>query len=288
VFGVSIAANLGLGGLSEVALPALAHGPLQTGAAGYGTLVAAFAGGGLAGTLVAAQTRRARRPALIASFGFLSEAAFTALIPYLGGTIAAAAALVGAGALNGLSNVLTITAMQRWAPQALLGRIMGFTLIGSFGIFPVSVLLGAHRPRRRTRHLLPARRPRPRARDLRRAHPKGVARVRHQPGAHRLATAIHHSYRHGARKLTETHMPAMTSIAPRTPPVPIPTAPSRPSGLETSASGDTTAAQNAWVPQTGKPARCRRIHWRLDGRAKQSLGRPRSASKSNRHDAYPW
>lgn len=143
VFGVSIAANLGLGGLSEVALPALAHGPLRDGAAGYGALVAAFAGGALAGTLVAAHARRARRPALVASLGFLGEAAFTAVIPYLGGTVAAATALAGAGALNGLSNVLTITAMQRWAPQALLGRIMGFTLVGSFGIFPVSVLLGA-------------------------------------------------------------------------------------------------------------------------------------------------
>jgi hypothetical protein len=36
----NIAANIGLGGESEVALPALAHGPLHAGAAGYGTISA--------------------------------------------------------------------------------------------------------------------------------------------------------------------------------------------------------------------------------------------------------
>jgi MFS family permease len=143
MFGVSVAANLGFGGMNEVALPSLAHGPLHDGAAGYGALVASLAGGGLVGTLVAAQARRARHPALVASNGFLAEAVLTAVIPYLGGTIPAAAALACTGALNGFSNVLTITALQRWAPRALLGRITGFILLGSFGIFPVSVLLGA-------------------------------------------------------------------------------------------------------------------------------------------------
>jgi MFS family permease len=143
MFGISIAANLGFGGINEVALPALAHGPFHDGAAGYGALVASLAGGGLVGTLVAAQARRARRPAVVASAGFLAEAVLTALVPYLGGTLTAAAMLAGTGFFNGFSNVLTVTAMQRWAPRALLGRIIGFILLGSFGVFPVSVLLGA-------------------------------------------------------------------------------------------------------------------------------------------------
>ena len=85
-----IAANLGSGGLGEVALPALAHGPLHAGAGGYGGLVAAIGGGALLGTLAAAQARRSRRPAMLASAAFLAQAAFMAIIPYLGGALPAA------------------------------------------------------------------------------------------------------------------------------------------------------------------------------------------------------
>jgi MFS family permease len=141
VFALCIAANLGSGGMSEVALPALARGSFRAGATGYGTLVASVAAGALLGTALAAQARRFARPAIVASAGFLGEAVLMAIVPYLGGTIPAAVALIGFGALNGFSNILTITAMQRWAPRALLGRIMGLVMLGSFGIFPVSVLL---------------------------------------------------------------------------------------------------------------------------------------------------
>jgi MFS family permease len=142
IFAITIAANLGSGGMSEVALPALAHGPFRAGATGYGALVASIAGGALVGTLVAAQARRARRPAIVATLAFLAESGFMAATPYLGGTIPAAAALACFGALNGFANVLMITAFQRWAPRELLGRLMGFILLGGFGIFPISVLIG--------------------------------------------------------------------------------------------------------------------------------------------------
>lgn len=142
IFAVTIAANLGSGGMGEVALPSLARGPFRVGATGYGALIAAFGGGALVGTLLAAQARRARHPALLASLAFLAEAVFMALVPYLGGALPAGAALAGLGALNGIGNVVAITGFQRWAPRALLGRLMGFIMLGSFGIFPVSVLLG--------------------------------------------------------------------------------------------------------------------------------------------------
>jgi MFS family permease len=58
---VNIAANLGLGGAAEVALPSLAHGPLHAGSIGFGSLLAALAAGGLLGTLAASQVREARR-----------------------------------------------------------------------------------------------------------------------------------------------------------------------------------------------------------------------------------
>lgn len=140
---INVAANFCAGGESEVALPALAHGPFHGGAAGYGALIAAFGAGALVGTLVAAQMRLPLRPAVVGSLAFLAEAGFMAVVPFLGGTFGAGAALIAFGALNGFGNVTTITAFQRWAPPAMLGRLMSLLLLTSFGVFPVSVALAA-------------------------------------------------------------------------------------------------------------------------------------------------
>jgi predicted MFS family arabinose efflux permease len=139
---VTVAANLGSGGLGEVALPSLARGPFHTGAAGYGALIAALAAGALVGTLVAGRLATPARPAIVASIAYIVEAGFVAVVPYLGSPIPAGVALAVFGGLNGFGNVLTITAFQRWAPSELLGRLMGLVLLASFGIFPVSVALG--------------------------------------------------------------------------------------------------------------------------------------------------
>jgi predicted MFS family arabinose efflux permease len=139
---VTVAANLGSGGISEVALPSLAHGPLHAGAGGFGALLASFGAGALLGTIVAAQARQARRPFFVASFVFLVQAACIAVVPYLG-TIGAGVAMAAFGLLNGFGNVLTITAFQLWAPPQLLGRLFGMLMLASLGIFPVSVALAA-------------------------------------------------------------------------------------------------------------------------------------------------
>jgi predicted MFS family arabinose efflux permease len=140
---VNIAANLGLGGAAEVALPSLARGPLHAGSIGYGGLLAALAVGGLLGTLAASQLRNARRPLMTGSFAFLAGAVAIAVTPYAGGTIAVGAALVAFGVLEGFANVVTITAFQQWAPPTALGRLIGVLMLTSYGVFPVSVALGA-------------------------------------------------------------------------------------------------------------------------------------------------
>jgi predicted MFS family arabinose efflux permease len=99
--------------------------------------------GALLGTLAAGQTRRARRPAATASLAYLAQAACTGVTPYLGSTIAVAAAAAGIGIMNGFGNVMTITAFQQWAPPNLLGRLSGLLMLTSFGLFPISVALAA-------------------------------------------------------------------------------------------------------------------------------------------------
>src|SRR6202034_435898 len=140
---VNVAANLGMGGMSEVALPALAHGPLHAGASGYGAVLAAFGGGALLGTIAAGQLGRLRRPVVVGSLSFLAEEACIAVLLYLSATAAVAAAMAGLGIMNGCGNVLTITAFQRWAPPSALGRLAGLLTLTSFGVFPISVALAA-------------------------------------------------------------------------------------------------------------------------------------------------
>ncbi len=62
-----------------------------------------------------------------------------AIVPYLGSTAAAGAALAVFGGLNGFGLVVVITTIQRWAPPEMLGRLMGLVLLASFATFPVSV-----------------------------------------------------------------------------------------------------------------------------------------------------
>jgi hypothetical protein len=136
---VVIAANLAGGGMSDVALPSLAHA--RFGAAGYGTLLVCFAVGGVIGTLAAARTGGLRAPVIFASAVFLAEAVAIALTPYLGGEAGAAAMLFVGGAANGLGNVTVLTVLQKWTPPALLGRVMSALMLCAFGSFPLSVAI---------------------------------------------------------------------------------------------------------------------------------------------------
>ncbi|HEY1573367.1 MAG TPA: MFS transporter [Pseudonocardiaceae bacterium] len=139
----TVAANLGASGSFEVALPALAHGPLHTGAAGFGGLVAAIGAGGLIGTLVAGQVRQSRRPAIVCSIVFLGAAVTLSLVPYVGTAIATGVVLAIDGMLIGFANIVMITVFQRWTPPAVLGRVTGLLLLCSYGMFPVSAVVGA-------------------------------------------------------------------------------------------------------------------------------------------------
>jgi MFS family permease len=132
-----VAANLAGGGTFEIALPALAHA--RFGASGYGALIACLGVGAVLGTLTAARTAKAARPAVLACICYLIEAVAIAFIPYLGGLAGAAAATFVLGGSNGLGNVIFITLVQRWSPPRLLGRVMSVVMLAGFGSFPLSV-----------------------------------------------------------------------------------------------------------------------------------------------------
>jgi MFS family permease len=136
---VTIVANLVGGGLSEVALPALAHE--HFGASGFGALLACFAGGAVVGTLTAAWTGKGRRPVVLAGGAFLAEAVAMSVAPYLGGEAGASAALFLLGSCNGAGNVTVFTVVQKGVPPAQLGRVMGAIMLCAFGSFPLSVLV---------------------------------------------------------------------------------------------------------------------------------------------------
>jgi hypothetical protein len=132
-----VVANLAGGGMSEVALPSLAHA--RWGAAGYGAILACFAAGSLIGSLGATRTTRVSKPALFITALFMVSAVADALIPFAGGRVGAAIAFFVAGATNGMGNVVGITMIQKAIPPALTGRIMGMMMLGAFGSFPLSV-----------------------------------------------------------------------------------------------------------------------------------------------------
>jgi MFS family permease len=135
----AIVMNMANGGMNQVALPALAHA--RWGAGAYGALLACMAAGAVIGTLAAARTGRLRAPGYIASLGFIVEGVAITLVPYLGGKVGAAIALLFIGVCGGVGNVIFFTVAQRHIPAAILGRVMGVLMMCGTGSFPLSVLV---------------------------------------------------------------------------------------------------------------------------------------------------
>ena len=138
---VTLAANISLGGLLEVALPTLARGPMHAGASGYGLIMAAFAGGALLGGLAAGLLNNIKRKGLAALLVSLVISVAFALLPY-GGLFGALVCMLLAGISNSISNILLITVVQLTIPRNLMGRIIGAIMFTSLGTYPISVALG--------------------------------------------------------------------------------------------------------------------------------------------------
>jgi hypothetical protein len=138
---LSVLLNLVLGGVLEVGLPALAHGPLRAGASGYGTMVASFGAGALMGALSGGVLARLPHRGVVNLLIWAAQGLAVAAIPFGGSVRGAVAALVVMGLCNGLGNVSFITLVQQYLPRHLMGRFMGALGFANYGLFPISVAL---------------------------------------------------------------------------------------------------------------------------------------------------
>lgn len=128
------------GGLIEVALPALVHGPMHGNASGFGIILAGWGAGAFAGALVAGALGKGKHKGLIMLIAGLFMAAMIALLPTWGVAFAVVCMLL-AGVTGSIVNVVLFTAVQLAIPRHLMGRVMGLLLFGSFGVYPLSVAL---------------------------------------------------------------------------------------------------------------------------------------------------
>jgi MFS family permease len=140
-FVIVVIANLTFGGMVEVALPALAHGQLNAGAAGFGFLLSSFGAGALIGSIATGLLSKVTHRGTIALLVAIVQAIAIALVPYAGGLLGALACMLIMGLANSITNVLFITLIQQTLPRAQLGRLMSVIMFASLGSYPISVLL---------------------------------------------------------------------------------------------------------------------------------------------------
>ncbi|HLX58444.1 MAG TPA: MFS transporter [Ktedonobacteraceae bacterium] len=140
-FVIVVVANLTFGGMVEVALPALARGPLNAGAAGLGFLLSSFGAGALIGSIATGLLSKLTHRGAIALLVAVVQASAIALVPYAGGLIGGLVCMLIMGFANSITNVLFITLIQQTLPHAQLGRLMSVIMFASLVSYPISVLL---------------------------------------------------------------------------------------------------------------------------------------------------
>ena len=137
---VLTAVNFLLAGPLLVGIPVLANQRLPEGAAAFGLLMSAFAGGNLAGCLIAGSLPhpggRAIRVViltLLAAFG-----AGVGAIGFIGSTRLDSCLLFLLGLGNGYIYIILFTWMQTRPPKEMLGRMMSIFMFSGQGLLPIS------------------------------------------------------------------------------------------------------------------------------------------------------
>jgi MFS family permease len=143
MFLVISALNFLIVGPLLVGIPVLADQRLPEGALAFGLLMSAYAGGNLAGYLLAGALPRPGGLAmrvfligLLAAFGLVIGA--LGFIPY---TWVDFALMLGLGVGNGYIAIVLFTWMQTRTPKAMLGRMMSLLMFSNIGLVPVAQAL---------------------------------------------------------------------------------------------------------------------------------------------------
>ncbi|HMD88503.1 MAG TPA: MFS transporter [Anaerolineaceae bacterium] len=140
MFLLLMAVNFLLIGPLLVGIPVLADQRLPEGAVAFGMLMSAYAGGNLAGYLIAGSLPRPNGAAmkmimilLISAFGIVIGS--LGFIPY---TWLDFGLLLMLGLGNGYIAIILFTWMQTRTPKEMLGRMMGLLMFSSTGLVPIS------------------------------------------------------------------------------------------------------------------------------------------------------
>jgi MFS family permease len=139
---VILVGNLFNGAVMEVAIPALAQGPLHAGAQGYGFILTGWGAGALAGALLASALGARINRGYQSILFFSIQAVAVVALAWSVNTLMAAGCMAAFGLLNSLGNVSFLTLIQRKLPRNLLGRIMGVFTFCNFATLPLSVAVG--------------------------------------------------------------------------------------------------------------------------------------------------
>lgn len=140
MFFVLMAVNFLLTGPLLVGIPVLADQKLAGGAAAFGLLMSAYAGGNLIGFIVAGSLPRPggtgiRILIIVLLFGFGFVIGSLGLI---GSVWLDFALLLIVGIANGYLGILLFTWLQTETPKGMLGRIMSILLFSNLGLTPIS------------------------------------------------------------------------------------------------------------------------------------------------------
>ena len=140
MFLIMAAINFFLMGPIMVGIPVLANQRLPEGAAAFGLLMSAFAGGSMLGYLLAGSLPRPTGPRmrwivilLIAGFGIVIGS-----LVFIPSTWIDFGLLFLLGMGNGYFAIILITWIQIHTPKAMLGRIMALIMLASTGLAPFS------------------------------------------------------------------------------------------------------------------------------------------------------
>ena len=137
---ISLVINLAVNGPASVGMPWLASRRFDAGPLGLGLMAAAWAGGALAGTLLAGNLPLRRQGRIIVGSLAVTGLAM-AVVGVAGSFLVCVLAMAVMGVAIGYVNVVAISWLQARVEGALLGRVMSLVMLMSFGITPLSLAL---------------------------------------------------------------------------------------------------------------------------------------------------